>query len=475
MAQTFNNGESNASIRAKLNANAGEINENADDIASLESTKAPINNPTFTGTVAGISKTMVGLGNVDNTSDANKPVSSATQTELNSKAPLNNPSFTGTVTGVTKGMVGLGAVDNTADLSKPISSATQSALDAKVPTTRTVAGKALSSDITLVKGDVGLGNVDNTSDINKPISALTQNALNDKATPADISTALDDATIFFDSDAFEGKNFPVPGPGDPAVGTEDNPITTTGTGGLPPVDSVIDGNMNPVTSNAVYDNTFALRGGYEGSLQDLYNLIMSGGEYIVERRISLDLQGEFGDTVTESGITWNTWKAPNAEITVDGAATFTGLLTEANEATSINVVNVGAWDSSAAHIAAATGTTPAYPLVAIDGGFSLTSDVGLKFSGLNPAKYYQFYVLGVSDEANTAVDVIIGDNTVNMITSGNYPPDASNRYTNANVAKLFNARPDGTGDLTINFHKTGSYYQTSINLILIEESNIPKT
>lgn len=50
-----------------------------------------------------------------------------------------------------------------------------------VPTTRTVAGKALSADITLAKGDVGLGNVDNTSDADKPISNATLAALNGKA------------------------------------------------------------------------------------------------------------------------------------------------------------------------------------------------------------------------------------------------------------------------------------------------------
>lgn len=42
-------------------------------------------NANFTGTVAGLTKTMVGLANVDNTSDANKPVSTATQTALNAK------------------------------------------------------------------------------------------------------------------------------------------------------------------------------------------------------------------------------------------------------------------------------------------------------------------------------------------------------------------------------------------------------
>lgn len=62
---------------------------------------APIANPTFTGTVNGITKAMVGLGNVNDTSDANKPISTATQTALNAKAPLANPAFTGSPTAPT--------------------------------------------------------------------------------------------------------------------------------------------------------------------------------------------------------------------------------------------------------------------------------------------------------------------------------------------------------------------------------------
>lgn len=53
---------------------------------------------TVSGTVTGIDKTDVGLANVDNTSDAAKPVSTATQTALNLKAPLASPAFTGTLT-----------------------------------------------------------------------------------------------------------------------------------------------------------------------------------------------------------------------------------------------------------------------------------------------------------------------------------------------------------------------------------------
>lgn len=54
--------------------------------AAALAAKAPTNNPTFTGTVGGITKSMVGLANVDNTSDAAKPVSSAQQTAINVRA-----------------------------------------------------------------------------------------------------------------------------------------------------------------------------------------------------------------------------------------------------------------------------------------------------------------------------------------------------------------------------------------------------
>ena len=47
-------------------------------IAELDSKKAPIASPTFTGTVSGITSTMVGLGNVNNTADSVKSVASAT-------------------------------------------------------------------------------------------------------------------------------------------------------------------------------------------------------------------------------------------------------------------------------------------------------------------------------------------------------------------------------------------------------------
>lgn len=70
------------------------------DVATLAGTET-LTNKTLTSPVintpTGITKTDVGLANLDNTSDANKPVSTATQTALDLKANLANPTFTGTV------------------------------------------------------------------------------------------------------------------------------------------------------------------------------------------------------------------------------------------------------------------------------------------------------------------------------------------------------------------------------------------
>lgn len=102
-----------------------------------------------------------------------------------------------------KTAVGLGNVDDTADLDKPVSTATQSALDGKqdasekgvangfasldgdglVPTSQLPLFGAVDSVngqtgvVVLDQGDVGLGNVDDTSDLDKPVSTATQAAL----------------------------------------------------------------------------------------------------------------------------------------------------------------------------------------------------------------------------------------------------------------------------------------------------------
>lgn len=263
----------------------GDVNLTPQNIGAVP-TSTTVNGHALTGDIT-ISKSDVGLGNVNNTSDLNKPISTATQTALDDKVDkesgkgLSTNDFTDAllaklngiesgaqvnkVTGVkgnsessyrvgnvniTKGNIGLGNVDNTSDANKPISTATQTALDGKVdkvtgkglssndftdalltklngiesgaqvntitgvkgnaessyrtgnvnltpanigavPTSRTVNGHALSSNVTVTASDVGLGNVNNTSDLNKPISTATQTALNAKVNKTDIATTSD--------------------------------------------------------------------------------------------------------------------------------------------------------------------------------------------------------------------------------------------------------------------------------------------
>ena len=107
-------------VGSVTNTEIGYLSGVTSSIQSQISSKAPVASPTFTGTVSGITKSMVGLGNVDNTTDANKPISSATQAALNAKltsaqadlkyATIENPSFIGimdfsqlTVTGLELG------------------------------------------------------------------------------------------------------------------------------------------------------------------------------------------------------------------------------------------------------------------------------------------------------------------------------------------------------------------------------------
>jgi len=127
---------------------------------------------------AGLTKAAVGLGNVDNTSDVNKPVSTAQAAALAVKADTTavvaavaaheaavdpHPSYLtaaegnaayATVAqgakadsavqpaGLTKAAVGLGNVDNTSDANKPVSTAQAAALAVKADTTAVVAAVA---------------------------------------------------------------------------------------------------------------------------------------------------------------------------------------------------------------------------------------------------------------------------------------------------------------------------------------------
>jgi hypothetical protein len=103
----------------------------ATTITNALASKAPLASLTFSGTVGGLTRAMVQLGNVDNTSDASTPTTAAVTTAIGLKAPLASPAFTGTVTGINQAMVQHGDVDNTTDALKPVSAATTTQFNLK--------------------------------------------------------------------------------------------------------------------------------------------------------------------------------------------------------------------------------------------------------------------------------------------------------------------------------------------------------
>jgi len=95
----------------ELAAALGDDANFATTVTNSLASKAPLANPTFTGTVGGITAAMVGLGNVNNTSDASKPISTAMQAALDGKANAShahgNITSAGVLTGAVTGGVSL--------------------------------------------------------------------------------------------------------------------------------------------------------------------------------------------------------------------------------------------------------------------------------------------------------------------------------------------------------------------------------
>lgn len=143
-----------------------------------------------------LNKAAVGLSNVDNTSDANKPISTATVTALAGKEPSITAGTTAqywrgdkSFQTLDKTAVGLGNVTNVAQAAAGAITASGLTMATARILYRKSAGSGaveeqtiatLKTDLALTKSDVGLANVDNTSDANKPISTATQTALNGK-------------------------------------------------------------------------------------------------------------------------------------------------------------------------------------------------------------------------------------------------------------------------------------------------------
>ena len=95
---------------ANIKALAGIAQSKISNLTTDLAAKAPLASPAFTGTVTGVTATMVGLGSVNDTSDADKPVSTAQQSALNLKADAADPTFTGTMTAAALSVTGNASV-----------------------------------------------------------------------------------------------------------------------------------------------------------------------------------------------------------------------------------------------------------------------------------------------------------------------------------------------------------------------------
>lgn len=121
--QTLTNKSISGSTNTLTNIAQSSVTNLTTDLASklnsttAVSTYATIASPTFTGTVSGVTKSMVGLGSVDNTADTDKPISTATQTALDTKAIksefmiLSSPNALSNSTGLQK-MFNVGSSGN---------------------------------------------------------------------------------------------------------------------------------------------------------------------------------------------------------------------------------------------------------------------------------------------------------------------------------------------------------------------------
>ena len=179
-------GLGNVDNTADLDKPISTATQKAIDDAKAANNTALDNHANRTDNPHKVTKDQVGLGNVDNTSDINKPVSTAQQNALDTLSNSLNTAINNHVGNtnnphqVTKEQVGLGKVDNTSDLEKPISVATQNAISEVVSNLdKHIADKNNPHEVT--KEQIGLGRVDNTSDLEKPISTATQVALDKKA------------------------------------------------------------------------------------------------------------------------------------------------------------------------------------------------------------------------------------------------------------------------------------------------------
>ena len=264
----------------------------------------------------------VGLNNVDKTADADKPISTATQTALDAKQAtlvsgtniktINSTSILGsgniTISGGggisdgDKGDITVSAsgatwtIDNDTVTNAKIASGVDAAkiADGSVSNAEFQYLGNVTSDIqtqingkeatitatttadyyrgdktfaTLDKAAVGLGNVDNTSDLNKPISTATQTALDAKQ-----ATITGAATTIDDTDLTASRALVSDGSGKVAV----SDVTSTELGYLDGVTSAVQTQVDSKTAKLITTNRQTAS----------YTLVLSDADKLVEMNVA---------------------------------------------------------------------------------------------------------------------------------------------------------------------------------------------
>lgn len=133
-----------------------------------ESINESTTNTLINTAINNLTKTSVGLSNVDNTSDANKPISTATQSALDNKVNVVAGKSLVSDLEIAK----LAGLKTQNELNISISDAKKSGTDAQTTINNHI--KDTSNPHNVTKDQVGLSNVDNTADINKEVKTATQ-------------------------------------------------------------------------------------------------------------------------------------------------------------------------------------------------------------------------------------------------------------------------------------------------------------
>ncbi|HKO43317.1 MAG TPA: hypothetical protein VJU84_08505 [Pyrinomonadaceae bacterium] len=176
-------------VPAPANLNASNLTSGTVPDARFPATLPAVSGANLTG----LTKAQVGLSNVDNTSDAAKPVSTAQQAALDLKANIASPTFTGTPAAPTAA-----AGTNTTQI------ATTAHVFGERSNTATLTNKTLTSPV--INTPTGI----TFSDISGSVTdAQVPNTITvDLATTASTANAGDSATAFFSSGTIEAVRLP---------------------------------------------------------------------------------------------------------------------------------------------------------------------------------------------------------------------------------------------------------------------------